>query len=989
MRGIRCLPDDLFFVPSRGLRDRRFKPSPQRPVTPEKHLSDTQDSGIPGDEPGPGEDTGVENGLNGGGQPPAGTGGSGAGGPPPERDVAPISIEEEMRSSYLDYAMSVIVSRALPDARDGLKPVHRRILFSMNENGYDWNKPYRKSARVVGDVIGKYHPHGDQSIYDALVRMAQAFSMRLPLLDGQGNFGSVDGDPPAAMRYTEVRMAKSAHSLLKDIDKNTIDFKDNYDGSEREPVVLPAELPNLLVNGANGIAVGMATNIPPHNLGEVIDACLALIGNPAITIDELVEYVPGPDFPTGGIMLGNHGARSAYHTGKGSVVVRGRVEIEEVRKDRYAIIISEIPYQVNKASMVEKIADLVREKRIEGIGDLRDESDRNGMRVVVELRRDAVADVVLNQLYRFSPLQQSFGCNMLALDHGRPELMNLKQFLKIFINFREEVISRRTKFELNKARDRAHVLVGLAIAVANIDEVIKLIRTAPDPASARERLMERDWPASDIAPLIALIDDPRHLLSEDGTIRMSEEQARAILELRLQRLTALGRDEIGDELKGLGVRIEDYLAILRSRERVLDIMREELLAVRSEFATPRRTEIAEAEGEFEDEDLIQRDDMVVTVSHQGYIKRVPLSTYRAQRRGGKGRSGMSTKDEDFVTRLFVANTHTPMLFFSSTGMVYKLKVWRLPLSTPQARGKAMINILPLDQGETITTVMPMPEDEESWDSLHVMFVTRAGSVRRNKLSDFVQINRNGKIAMKFDGDDAGDSIIGVQICTEDDDVLLTTADGRCVRFPVTDVRVFSGRSSTGVRGIRLAEGDKLIGMSILRHVDVTPAEARAYLKHANAMRRAAAGEGDEPETEIVEADEDDDEAGDELSLSSERYAELGAREQLVLTVSEKGFGKRSSSYDYRTSGRGGKGIIAMAVTPRNGKLVASFPVEAQDQIMLVTDAGQLIRCPVDDVRAAGRATQGVTIFRTAPDERVVSVERVEDTGESGSETDEE
>jgi DNA gyrase subunit A len=948
-------------------------------------LSDTQDSDIPGDEPGPGDDTGVENdGLNGGsgGEPPAG--GSSSDGPPPERDVAPISIEEEMRSSYLDYAMSVIVSRALPDARDGLKPVHRRILFSMNENGYDWNKPYRKSARVVGDVIGKYHPHGDQSIYDALVRMAQDFSMRLPLLDGQGNFGSVDGDPPAAMRYTEVRMAKSAHSLLNDIDKNTIDFKDNYDGTEREPVVLPAELPNLLVNGANGIAVGMATNIPPHNLGEVIDACIALMDNPDITIDELIEHVPAPDFPTGGIMLGRQGARSAYHTGKGSVVVRGRVDIEEVRKDRQAIVITEIPYQVNKASMVEKIADLVREKRIEGIGDLRDESDRNGMRVVVELRRDAVPDVVLNQLYRFSPLQQSFGCNMLALDHGRPELMNLKQFLEIFVRFREEVISRRTKFELAKARDRAHVLVGLAIAVANIDEVIRLIRTAPDPASARESLMARDWPAQDIAPLIALIDDPRHGLSEDGTIRMSEEQARAILDLRLQRLTALGRDEIGDELKGLGEKIEDYLDILRSRARVLEIMRTELTAIKTEFATPRRTELAESENDFEDEDLIQREDMVVTVSHQGYIKRVPLSTYRAQRRGGKGRSGMSTKDEDFVTRLFVANTHTPMLFFSSIGMVYKLKVWRLPQSTPQARGKAMINILPLQQGEYITTVMPLPEDEESWDNLHVMFATRSGNVRRNKLSDFVQINRNGKIAMKFEGDDAGDSIVGVQICTEDDDVLLTTADGRCVRFPVTEVRVFSGRSSTGVRGVRLADGDVLIGMSIMRHVDVTPAEARAYLKQAAAMRRAASGEADEPDADVVEADEEAEEAGDELTLSTERYTELGAREQFVLTVSEKGFGKRSSSYDYRTSGRGGKGIIAMAVTPRNGKLVASFPVEVQDQIMLVTDAGQLIRCPVDDVRAAGRATQGVTIFRTAPDERVVSVERVEETGENGS-----
>ncbi len=962
-----------------GPREAGSYPPPPLVTASEKHLSDTQDNDIPGDEPGPGDDTGVDD-LNGsgGGKPPAG---SSSDGPPPERDVSPISIEEEMRSSYLDYAMSVIVSRALPDARDGLKPVHRRILFSMNENGYDWNKPYRKSARVVGDVIGKYHPHGDQSIYDALVRMAQDFSMRLPLLDGQGNFGSVDGDPPAAMRYTEVRMAKAAHALLNDIDKNTIDFKDNYDGTEKEPVVLPAELPNLLVNGANGIAVGMATNIPPHNLGEVIDACIALIDNPAITIDELIEHVPAPDFPTGGIMLGRQGARSAYHTGRGSIVVRGRVDIEEVRKDRQAIIITEIPYQVNKASMVEKIAELVREKRIDGIADLRDESDRNGMRVVVELKRDAVPDVVLNQLYRFSPLQQSFGANMLALDHGRPELMNLKQFLEIFVRFREEVISRRTKFELAKARDRAHVLVGLAIAVANIDEVIKLIRTAPDPASARESLMARDWPAADIAPLIALIDDPRHRLTEGGTIRMSEEQAKAILDLRLQRLTALGRDEIGDELKGLGEKIADYLDILRSRDRVLGIMREELTAIKSEFATPRRTEITEAGDDFEDEDLIQREDMVVTVSHHGYIKRVPLSTYRAQRRGGKGRAGMSTKEEDFVTRLFVANTHTPVLFFSSTGMVYKLKVWRLPQSTPQARGKAMINILPLKQGETITTVMPMPEDEASWDSLHVMFATRNGGVRRNKLSDFVQINRNGKIAMKFEGDDADDSIIGVQICTEDDDVLLTAAGGRSARFAVADVRVFAGRTSTGVRGIKLDDGDHVIAMSILRHVEVTSAEREAYLKQAAAMRRAMSGEAEAEEGPSRTDDEDADDApSEELTLSPERYAELGAKEQFVLAVTERGFGRRSSSYRYPAKGRGGKGVIAMDITERNGNLIASFPVEDDDQIMLVTDAGQLIRCPVNDISIQARGTQGVTIFRTDPGERVVSVERVEETG---------
>jgi DNA gyrase subunit A len=919
-------------------------------------------------------------------------GGSGAGGSasgvPPERDVTPIAVEDEMRRSYLDYAMSVIVSRALPDARDGLKPVHRRILFSMNENGYDWNKPYRKSARVVGDVIGKYHPHGDQSIYDALVRMAQAFSMRLPLLDGQGNFGSIDGDPPAAMRYTEVRMAKAAHALINDIDKDTVDFQDNYDGSEKEPKVLPAELPNLLVNGAAGIAVGMATNVPPHNLGEIIDACIALIDNPSITLDELIEFVPGPDFPTGGLMIGRAGARSALHTGRGSITVRGRVEIEEGKRDRLAIIISEIPYQVNKTTMIERIAELVRDKKIEGISDLRDESDRDGMRVVVELKRDAMPDVVLNQLYRHSQLQSTFSANMLALDNGRPELMNLKQLLLAFTRFREEVVTRRTKFELAKARDRAHVLVGLAIAVANIDEVIHLIRTAPDPAAARERLMARDWPAKDIAPLIELIADPRHKLTEEGTYKLSDAQTKAILDLRLQRLTALGRDEIAEELTELGKKIADYLDILRSRERVLTIIRTELSGIKDEFATPRKTEIVEAEGEFEDEDLIQREDMVVTVSHQGYIKRVPLSTYRAQRRGGRGRAGMATKDEDFVTRLFVANTHTPVLFFSSIGMVYKLKVWRLPASTPQARGKAMINLLPLEQGETITTIMPMPEDEASWAKLHIIFATRSGGVRRNELSDFVQINRNGKIAMKLE--EAGDKIVGVQICTEHDDVLLTTANGRSIRFPVTDVRVFSGRTSTGVRGIKLDGDDEIIAMTILRHVEVTTAEARAYLRQATAMRRAMTGETDDAEAETVEAetveaDEPDEETPGEieLTLSQDRYAELGAREQFVLTVSEKGYGKRSSSYDYRVSGRGGKGIIAMTVTARNGKLVASFPVEEHDQIMLVTDAGQLIRCPVDDVRIAGRATQGVTIFRTTADERVVSVERIIETGENG------
>jgi DNA gyrase subunit A len=881
-------------------------------------------------------------------------------------DIRPISITDEMKRSYLDYAMSVIVSRALPDVRDGLKPVHRRILYSMHENGYEWNKPYRKSARVVGDVMGKYHPHGDSAIYDALVRMAQSFSLRLPLIDGQGNFGSVDGDPAAAMRYTECRLEKVAHKLLDDIDKDTVNFQENYDSSETEPVVLPAKFPNLLVNGAGGIAVGMATNIPPHNLGEVIDAAIAIMANPAMTLSELLEIVPGPDFPTGGIILGRSGIRSAYETGRGSVVIRGKVDIEEIRAGREALIVTEIPYQVNKSTMIEKIAELVREKRIEGISDIRDESDRSGMRVVIELKKDAVADVILNQLYRFSALQQSFGCNMVALNGGRPELMTISDMLKAFIAFREEVIGRRTRFLLAKARDRAHVLVGLAIAVANIDEVIHLIRTAPDPATARAQLMGRDWPARDVEPLIRLIDDPRHTVNADGTYRLSEEQARAILDLRLQRLTALGRDEIADELNKLGEEISDYLEILRSRERIQQIIREELIEIRTEFATPRKTQIMEGGADLEDEDLIQREDMVVTVSHGGYIKRVPLATYRAQRRGGKGRSGMATKDEDFVTRLFVANTHTPVLFFSSRGIVYKLKVWRLPLGGPTSRGKALINMLPLEPGEQISSIMPLPENEDSWADLDVMFATTKGTVRRNKLSDFTQVNRAGKIAMKLD---EGDGIVSVETCTENDDVMLTTAAGQCIRFAVTEVRVFAGRNSVGVRGINLADDDQLISMSILRHFEATSEERAAYLKLSRLMR----GETDEGSAASDDADEAGAEAGD---LPQERYAEMSAAEQVILTISENGFGKRTSSFEYRVTGRGGKGITAMAVTKRNGPLVASFPVEHSDQIMLVTNGGQLIRCPVDGIRVAGRATQGVIVFNTAADEQVVAVERV-------------
>jgi DNA gyrase subunit A len=884
----------------------------------------------------------------------------------PSSDIAPIYITDEMRKSYLDYAMSVIVSRALPDVRDGLKPVHRRILFSMSENGYEYNKPFRKSARVVGDVIGKYHPHGDGAVYMALVRMAQQFSMGEMLVEGQGNFGSVDGDMPAAMRYTEVRMQKITNSLLDDLDKDTVDYRPNYDGSENEPTVLPARFPNMLVNGGGGIAVGMATNIPTHNLAETINAALAVLDNPFITTEELLEHLPGPDFPTGGVILGRAGIRQAYETGRGSIMVRGRSSIEEVRKEREAIVITEIPYQVNKAAMVEKIAELVREKRIEGIADLRDESSREGMRVVVEVKRDALPDVVLNQLYRFTPLQSSFGCNFVALNGGKPELMNLRQILDAFIEFREEVVTRRARYLLNKARDRAHVLVGLAIAVANIDEVIALIRTAPDPATAREQLMTRRWPAADVEPLIRLIDDPRHRINDDGTFNLSEEQARAILELRLARLTALGRDEIGDELNGLGKEIEDYLDILRSRDRVRGIIRQELEDIREQFGSPRRTEISDHVADFDDEDLIAREDMVVTVSHAGYIKRVPLSTYRAQNRGGKGRSGMATREEDFVSRLFVANTHTPVLFFTSRGIAYKLKVWRLPLSAANAKGKALINILPLEQGERITSIMPLPEDETSWGNLDIMFATTRGTVRRNSLADFVEVRQNGKIAMKLD---EGDEIVGVDTCTVNNDLLLTTAQGQAIRFRVDDVRLFKGRDSMGVRGIQLADGDKVISMAVINHSDADAEQRAAYLK----MSRAVRGEA---ESEELGSDEGDVVAG---ALSPELYAEMSATEQFILAISENGYGKRTSSHEYRITGRGGKGIVAMAVNKRNGNLVASFPVEDDDQIMLISDGGQTIRLPVGGdkpIRIVSRGSQGVIVFDTAEDEKVVSVERI-------------
>ena len=894
---------------------------------------------------------------------------------PPDRDgnILPVTIEEEMRRSYLDYAMSVIVARALPDVRDGLKPVHRRILYAMKEAGYDWNRAYRKSARVVGDVMGQYHPHGDSAIYDTMVRLVQDFAMRLPLIDGQGNFGSMDGDRAAAMRYTEVRLERvSSDALLQDIDKDTVDFQDNYDETTQEPTVLPARFPNLLVNGAGGIAVGMATNIPPHNLGEVIDACCAYVEDPTISIDGLMEFVPGPDFPTGGMILGRSGIRDAYHTGRGSIRMRGRAEVEEIRKDRFAIVFTEVPYQVNKARTLERLAELVRDKVIEGISDLRDESDREGLRLVIELRRDAEPDVVLNQVYRYSALQGSFGANMLALNGGRPELMDLKAIVAAFVDFREEVITRRTAYELNKARDRAHVLVGLAIAVANIDPVIALIRAAPDPVTARDQLMAKDWPADQVAPLIALIDEPGRAVAADGTYRLSEAQARAILELRLQRLTGLERDKIAEELEEIAAQIREYLEILRSRPKLLGILRDELLDMKARFATPRRTEILDFGFEHDDEDLIQREEMVMTVTHAGYIKRVPLSSYRAQRRGGKGRAGMATRDEDFVSKVFVCNTHTPMLFFSSRGMVYQLKVYRLPVGTPQSRGKALVNLLPLQEGETITTFMPMPEDEASWDAMFVVFATSRGEVRRNKLSDFSNVKANGKIAMKFEDEDS--RLVAVRPCSEDNDVLLSTAKGKCIRFAISDVRVFSGRTSTGVRGIKLADGDQVIAMSLLDDAgSVSTEEREVYLRYAAARRREENAEAsEEGETAAVEMP-------DTNGLSEARLDELSAREQFILSISADGYGKRTSAYDYRRTGRGGQGVGNMDLTrgkDEDSTVVGALPITASEQIMLITDGGKLIRTPVNDVRIAGRTTRGVMLFRIGNGERVVSVTRL-------------
>ena len=889
--------------------------------------------------------------------------------PPRPSDIEPIKLEDEMQRSYLDYAMSVIVSRALPDVRDGLKPVHRRILYAMKEGGYDWNRQYRKSAKAVGDVMGNYHPHGDAAIYMTLVRMAQPFSMSVRLIDGQGNFGSMDDDPPAAMRYTESRLTRIASQMLDDIDKETVDFQPNYDESTTEPQVLPAQFPNFLVNGAGGIAVGMATNVPPHNLSEAIDACIAYAQNREISIDELMEIMPGPDFPTGGAILGRSGIRNAYHTGRGSVVMRAKAEIVARGNDREQIIFTEMPYQVNKAKVVTHISHLARDKVIEGISEVRDESDREGIRLAVDVKRDHQADVVLNQLWRHTQLQTSFGCNMLAIDGGRPEMLNLHRIVQAFVQFREEVITRRTAHDLEEARRRSHILVGLAVAVANIDMVIELIRRAPDPATAKAQLMERKWDATDVAGYIKLIDDPEYALEEDGvSYFLSERQAQGILALQLSRLTGLERDKIGEELKDLAVKIEDFLDILSKQERVVSILVDELAAVKEAYGHPRRTVIEDFEGDIDLEELIPREDMVVTVSHSGYVKRVALETYRAQKRGGKGRTGMSTKDEDFVTQLMVCNTHTPVLFFSTDGMAYKMKVFRLPAGTPQSRGKAMVNVLPLNKDQSISAFLPLPEDEEEAGNLDVIFATSKGSVRRNKLSDFLNVRSNGKIAMKLD---EGESLVNVAIAREDQDILLASKGGKAIRFPVEAIRVFQSRASMGVRGINLADEDRLISMTIVNHSDASTEEREAYLKHAAAIRRAQ-----EEGTADFEA----------TSLSAERLAELEANDQYLLTVAEDGLGKRSSIYEYRITARGGKGVELMGLDrgKQRAVAVAAFPVLEEDQLMIVSNGGQVIRTPVRDVRIGGRATRGVWIFRVAEGEKIVSVARIEDDGEEDS-----
>ncbi|WP_129792445.1 DNA gyrase subunit A [Sphingosinicella sp. CPCC 101087] len=879
-------------------------------------------------------------------------------------DISPISIVEEMKTSYLDYAMSVIVARALPDVRDGLKPVHRRILYACQEGGFVPGRPYRKSAKIVGDVMGNYHPHGDSAIYDALARMTQDWSMRVPLIDGQGNFGSMDPDPPASMRYTEARLARVAMTLLDDLDKNTVDFTPNYDASREEPQVLPARFPNLLVNGAGGIAVGMATNIPPHNLGEVIAACKAYMDDPSITVEQLMEHIPAPDFPTGPLILGQAGCRAAYHTGRGSIIMRSRHEIEESRGDRRSIVLTAIPFQVGKNGLVERIAEAAKDKRIEGISDIRDESNRLGVRIVIDLKRDATPEVVLNQLWRHTPAQSSFPANMLAIRGGRPETLNLRDIIESFVRFREEVITRRAKFELAKARERAHLLLGLVIAVTNLDEVVRIIRASASPAEARAALLAREWPIAEIAPYIALVEAVEHEVDGDS-YRLSEAQVRAILELRLHRLTALGRDEIAGELRELAASIGALLEILADRVKLYAVMRQEFDEIAEAYASPRLTEIAPAADGIDDEDLIEREEMVVTVTMGGYIKRTPLDAFRAQRRGGKGRSGMATKEEDVVTNLFVTSTHSPVLFFSTHGKVYRLKVWRLPEGAPQARGRPMVNLLPLAEGETISTVLPLPEDEEEWKNLHVVFATAKGGVRRNSMDAFANVPTAGKFAMRFDeGDD--DSLVGVALLSEDDDILLATRGGKAIRFAATDVREFQSRTSTGVRGMTLAKGDEVISLSILHRVGTSQEEREEYLRFApwKGEREGACG------------------------LSSDRMAELSEREQFILTVTANGYGKRSSAYEYRRTNRGGQGIVNIDTSERNGHVVASFPARNGEQIMLVTDQAKMIRTMVGDIRIMGRNTQGITLFSVAENEHVVSAARIDEEEEPENQAEE-
>jgi len=879
-----------------------------------------------------------------------------------------IDIVDEMKTSYLDYAMSVIVSRALPDVRDGLKPVHRRILWTCQEGGFVAGRPYRKSAKIVGDAMGNYHPHGNQAIYDALARMAQWWSMRVPLMDGQGNFGSMDPDPPAAERYTEARLARPAMLLLDDIDKDTVDFVPNYDGSRQEPAVLPARFPNLLVNGAGGIAVGMATNIPPHNLGEVIDGCLAFIDNPAITTEELIEFIPGPDFPTAPLILGSAGSRAAYTSGRGSILQRCRHVLEEGRGERQSIVLTSIPYQVGKAGLVEKIAEAAKDKRIEGISDIRDESNRDGVRVVIDLKRDATAEVVLNQLWRHTPAQASFPANMLAIRGGRPETLALRDIIQAFIQFREQVITRRTKFELNKARDRAHILLGLVVAVSHLDEVVAMIRGSSNPAEARAKLLAREWPTGEISPYLALVEavEP-DLGAAEGHYRLSEVQVKAILDLRLHRLTALGRDEIGAELKELAVAIAEYLEILGDRRRLYQVMREELSEIRETFATPRVSEIAPAWDGIEDEDLIERDEMVVTVTLDGYIKRTPLSTFRAQHRGGKGRAGMATKDEDAVSEMFVTSTHNPVLFFSTAGKVYRLKVWRLPEGGANTRGRPIVNLLPaLDPGETIAAVLPLPEDEETWGALSVVFATAKGSARRNSMDAFANIPSNGKYAMRFE-EGSEDRLIGVALLDSGDDVLLASRQGKAIRFAADDIREFQSRTSTGVRAMSLKPDDEVVSLSILHRVGVRDQEEREdYLRYAP-WKAEKDGEPD---------------------IAPERFAELAEKEQFILTVCANGYGKLSSAYEYRRTGRGGQGIVNIDNIERNGPVVASFTATKADQLMLVTDQAKLIRIGLDSLRVIGRSTAGVKLFDVADQEHVVSAVRLDEQEEPENEAEE-